>query len=94
MQPHPGHNHDIGRVTGWNEGDKLYEAPALIDAEQAPMMEQNPWIGPLLAFVLVVYGSAWAFCMASCGGWRHVHSCGTGWFPPSSFRDLQIVGQA
>lgn len=60
---------------------KLYENMQITNADNAPALEENAWGGPLLAYIIAVYGSAWAYCSAMCG-WGQVRRCDTGWFPP------------
>jgi hypothetical protein len=58
-----------------------YSRPAVVSSSDSPP-SRNRWevIAMALVVVIVLFGSAAAYCWAVCGG--HVHSCATsgGWF--------------
>lgn len=62
----------------------MYENMRITNAADAPALQENSWVPPLLAYVLIVWGSAWAYCTAMCG-WGGVRRCETGWWPPRVF---------
>lgn len=62
----------------------MYENMRITNAAEAPTLQENAWLPLLLAYVLLVWGSAWAYCQATCG-WGRVRRCDTGWIPPRVF---------
>lgn len=53
----------------------LYETPVVYSPKENLVEETEL---PLLGWVIAVYGSAWAFCQATCG-WQKVKSCSASW---------------
>lgn len=66
----------------------MYENMQIINAEEAPALEENAWGWPLLAYIIAVWGSAWAYCVSMCGYGR-VRRCDTGWIPPRVFLECK-----
>ena len=56
-----------------------YESPALNLAAAHELDESELAWFAALAWALLTYGSAWAFCRSVCG-WNRVSSCSTNWF--------------
>lgn len=60
---------------------------AKIQKNDVKMFQKNelPIFVAAIGWVIIVFGSAWAFCVANCG-WNssNVHSCEAGWFQVKS----------
>ena len=56
-----------------------YVSPA-IRVDETAMFEENevPVFVAAIGWVLLVFGSAWAYCQAMCG-WMNVKECSTSW---------------
>ena len=60
-------------------GEAAYEKPALSALDDVVFEENEvPVFIAAIGWVLLVFGSAWAYCKAVCG-WRGVRSCETSW---------------
>jgi len=56
-----------------------YIAPALLqDTDAIEYEESGLTFVAAIGWVLLVFGSAWAYCQAVCG-WMNVKSCQTSW---------------
>lgn len=55
-----------------------YEAPTLEAAPENLYQENEAVFVAAIGWVLLVFGSAWAWCQAMCG-WMNVKECSTSW---------------
>lgn len=58
----------------------LYSPPVVSVVQEGQEFVENdlPVFIAAIGWVMLVFGSAWAFCQASCG-WGNVQECTTSW---------------